>query len=58
MPSLIRFLSVLAVIAGLIYGAMWALVTFVEPQQRDVTIRIPSERVNPPSTGTINTTKK
>ena len=42
MPSLIRFLSVLAVIAGLIYGAMWALVTFVEPQERDVTIRIPS----------------
>jgi hypothetical protein len=37
---------------------MWALVTFVEPQERDVTIRIPSERVNPPSTGTINTTKK
>ncbi len=43
----------LAVIAGLIYGAMWALVIFVEPQPREVTIRIPAERVNPPATGTI-----
>jgi len=53
MPTLFRFLVVCAVIAGVIYGAMWALVTFVEPQPRDVTIRIPSERVNPQPTGTI-----
>jgi hypothetical protein len=58
MPTLFRFLSVLAIIAGAIYGGMWALVTFVEPQERDVTVRIPSERVNPPSTGTIDSTKK
>jgi hypothetical protein len=58
MPTLFRFLFVLAVIATAIYGTMVALVTFVEPQARDVTVRIPSERVNPPATGTINTTKK
>lgn len=58
MPTLFRFLFVLAVIAAAIYGTMVALVTFVEPQERNVTIRIPSERVNPPATGTINTTKK
>ncbi|MDM9627238.1 hypothetical protein QTL95_15120 [Rhizobium sp. S152] len=58
MPSLFRFLAVLAVIAGAIYGTMWALVTFVEPEPRDVTIRIPSERVNPPPTGAINPAKK
>jgi hypothetical protein len=28
-------------------------VLFVDPQPRDVTIRIPSERVNPPSTGSV-----
>ncbi|MBX4959840.1 hypothetical protein [Rhizobium lentis] len=56
MPTLFRFLFVCAILAGTVYGAMWALVTFVEPQQRDVTIRIPSERVNPPATGTIDTT--
>jgi hypothetical protein len=48
----------LAVIAGAIYGGMVALVTFVEPQPRDVTIRIPSERINPPATGTIAPAKK
>ncbi|MGQ3214734.1 hypothetical protein [Shinella sp.] len=47
MPTLFRFLFVCAVIAGSIYGAMVALVTFVEPTEREVTIRIPSERVNP-----------
>jgi len=45
MPTLFRFLVVCAVIAGSIYGAMWALATFVEPKKRDVTIRLPSERV-------------
>ncbi|MDX3929791.1 MAG: hypothetical protein QHC90_28845 [Shinella sp.] len=47
MPTLFRFLFVCAMIAGVIYGAMVALVTFVEPRERSVTIRIPSERVNP-----------
>ena len=58
MPTLFRFLAVLAVIAGAIYGGMVALVTFVEPQPRDVTIRIPSERINPPATGAISPAKK
>ena len=58
MPTLFRFLFFCAIIAGTVYGAMWALVTFVEPEPRDVTIRIPSERVNPPPTGTIDPTRK
>ncbi|MGO7223799.1 hypothetical protein ACCT02_38320 [Rhizobium ruizarguesonis] len=58
MPTLFRFLIVSAILAGTDNGAMLALVTFVEPQQRDVTIRIPSERVNPPATGAIDTTRK
>ncbi|AIC29193.1 MULTISPECIES: hypothetical protein [Rhizobium] len=58
MPTLFRFLFVCAILAGTVYGAMWALATFVEPEPRDVTIRIPSERVNPPPTGTIDTTGK
>ncbi|WP_200950915.1 hypothetical protein [Rhizobium sp. Root1220] len=58
MPSLFRLLAILAIIAGAIYGTMWGLVTFVEPQERDVTIRIPSERINPPSTGAINPARK
>lgn len=49
MPTLFRFLFVLAVIAGVIYGSMVALVLFVDPRERDVTVRIPSERLNPPA---------
>ncbi|WEZ82654.1 hypothetical protein P6U16_16620 [Rhizobium sp. 32-5/1] len=47
MPTLFRFLFICALIAGSIYGTMLALVTFVDPVERDVTIRIPSERINP-----------
>jgi len=32
----------------MVYGTMYALVLFVEPRERDITVRIPSERVNPP----------
>lgn len=46
MPSLFRFLFFCGVIAGLVYSTMIALVTFVEPVERDVTVKIPSERVN------------
>lgn len=49
MPTLFRFLFVLAVIAGVIYGGMLALAYLVEPRARDVTVRIPSERLNPPA---------
>ena len=48
MPTLFRFLFFCATIAGMIYLAMWSLVVFVEPRERDVTVRIPSERLNPP----------
>jgi len=56
MPTLFRFLVICAVIGGSIYGAMWALVLFVDPQPREVTIRIPPERINPPVTGSLKWT--
>lgn len=46
MPSLLRFLLVIAVLAGLIYGAMIALVTYVEPQPREMSQAIPAARLN------------
>ncbi|WP_202615471.1 hypothetical protein [Rhizobium deserti] len=49
MPTLFRFLFVLALIAGAIYGSMVGLVLLVEPRERDVTVRVPSERLNPPT---------
>lgn len=47
MPSLFRFLTVIAVLAGLVYGAAFALTIFVEPEQREMTQRVDSRRLNP-----------
>jgi len=41
MPTLIRLVITLLFLAGLVYAGMFALVSFVEPTQKDVTIRIP-----------------
>ena len=46
MPSLIRFLVVLGVLAGLIFAAMEALVTFVEVTPRPMEQVIPSAKLN------------
>ena len=48
MPSLFRFLIVVAVLSAAVYGAMLALVTFVEPVQRPMEQAIPSAKLNPP----------
>ena len=47
MPSLIRFLVVCAILAGTVYGGMFALATMVEPQPREMTVKIPAKRINP-----------
>jgi hypothetical protein len=46
LPSLIRFLIVVAILAGLVYGGMVALVTFVEPQPREMTQTLPASKLN------------
>ncbi|MCR4266830.1 histidine kinase [Nitratireductor sp. ZSWI3] len=48
MPTLFRLLVIIAVLAGLVYGAMLALATFVEPQTGEMSVRIPPEKLNPP----------
>jgi len=47
MPSLIRLLVVLGLIASLIYGGMFALVVLVQPNQREMSVRVPNERLEP-----------
>jgi hypothetical protein len=44
MPSLFRFLSAIAIIGGLIYGAVYALANFVNPTPREMTIHISSDK--------------
>lgn len=45
-PSLIRFLVVIGIIGGMVYGGMLALATFVEPEQRKMIVKIPSKSIN------------
>ena len=45
MPTLFRFIFVLAVLGGLVFAGMWALATFVEPQPREMSVTIPSSRL-------------
>ena len=47
MPSLIRFIVLIGVLIGIAYGAMYALVLYVEPQQREMTERVPTDKINP-----------
>ncbi|MEJ8570313.1 histidine kinase [Microbaculum marinum] len=47
MPSLFRFLVIVGFLVGLVYATMFALVTFVEPQPREISVRVPAERLQP-----------
>jgi hypothetical protein len=44
MPSLIRFLTIVAVIGGLIYGGIFALATLFEPEPREIIVTIPPDK--------------
>lgn len=44
MPSLFRFVMIVAILAAIVYGAMLALVTFVQPQEREITQTLPPSR--------------
>jgi hypothetical protein len=45
MPSLIKFLLLLAILAGAGYGGLWVLANLVEPHQREITVTIPQDRL-------------
>jgi ABC-type amino acid transport system permease subunit len=44
MPSLFRFLAILAIIGGAIYGTIFALANFVTPKPREMTVTVPADR--------------
>ena len=44
MPSLFRFLTVVAIIAGIAYGIVFALANFVNPKPREITVTIPADK--------------
>ena len=46
-PTLFRFLVFVAVIAGVVFGGMVALVTFVQPVQREMVEIVPPGKLQP-----------
>jgi hypothetical protein len=44
MPSLFRFLTVVAIIGGLIYGGLFALANYVQPHSREMSVTIPPDK--------------
>jgi hypothetical protein len=47
-PTLVRFLAVLAILAGLGLGAMFALANLVQLDIREITVPIPPDRLPAP----------
>lgn len=45
MPTLFRLLITLLFLGGLVYAGMFALVSFVEPNPKEVTLRIPAREL-------------
>jgi hypothetical protein len=46
MPSLLRLLFVLGLLGGLAYGGIVSLALLVQPQQREMSVTVPHERLN------------
>ena len=44
MPSLFRFLTVVALIGGIVYGVVFALANLVNPRPREMTVTIPADK--------------
>jgi hypothetical protein len=43
MPSLIRFLVIVGILAGIVYGAIFALAHFVPLTPREIVVTVPSQ---------------
>jgi hypothetical protein len=44
MPSLFRFLTVVAVIVGMVYGVIFVLANFVDPKPREMIVTVPPDK--------------
>lgn len=51
MPTLIRLFVVLVVLAGLGFAGMIALTMFVDPGEKDITLKIPARELVPANGG-------
>lgn len=49
MPTLFRFFATIAILAALVFAAMFALANFVVPTPREMTVTIPASKLQPGS---------
>ncbi len=47
MPTLFRLVVTLLILAGVVYGVMFALVMFVEPRTAEISVRVPPAKLEP-----------
>jgi hypothetical protein len=45
MSTLLRLVTTLAVLAGIVYGGMWALALFVQPTPHEVSVSVPPSKL-------------
>lgn len=46
MPTLFRFLTIVAIIAGVVYGGLFALANFVKPNVAEISERVPLKKLD------------
>jgi hypothetical protein len=44
MPSLLRFLAVIALLCAAVYGGLYSLAHYVQPKPREITVSIPPDK--------------
>jgi len=44
MPSLVRLLTVIAILCAAAYGSLYALAHFVQPKPREISVSIPPDK--------------
>jgi hypothetical protein len=44
MPSLLRLLTIIAIIGAAVYGGLYALAHFVQPKPREISVTIPPDK--------------
>jgi len=44
MPSLLRFLTIVAILCLAVYGGLYSLAHFVQPKPREITVSVPPDR--------------
>jgi hypothetical protein len=47
-PTLFRFIVVVAILVGLGFAAVFSLATFVNPEPREIAVPVPSSRLSSP----------